>query len=287
MLTYLFKAHANDMLPLIKSAKEASEKPFLTIVGDDGPDMSPASYMNIFYFGRLWRDIDLTKLTAITYPSGSSAWSSLSNKLTGVTLPATLEGEELPPNKQSGLTEEELERKSAEMFDNVSEMLGEYWNNVSYDSLTVLPDVIKSHNDKGCCNDHYNINRLVYATLKSQEEDEVLMKLAKEFKFLCFHAEQRSNYVAFLKCQLLRPGNECEWCRLHPPKECKAYNYEKKINGLWFNPMPLPDHPGHFMNYLEMENCRKFDHQRDLFHVGKCSVCVNWWFSSKTEMKRH
>ena len=50
-----------------------------------------------------------------------------------MTLPATLEGEELPLNKQSGLTKEELERKSAEMLDNASEMLAEYWNNVSYD----------------------------------------------------------------------------------------------------------------------------------------------------------
>ena len=196
------------MLPLIKSAKETSEKSFLTVVGDNGPDMSPASNMNIFYFGRLWRDNDLTKLTAITYPSGSSAynpieyvWSPLSNKLTGVTLPATLEGEELPPNKESGLTKEELERKSAEMLDNASEMLVEYWNNVSYDGHAVLPAVIKSHNDKCCYNDHYSINRLVYATLKFQEEHEVLMKLAKEFKFLCFHSDRRSNYTAFLKCE--------------------------------------------------------------------------------------
>ena len=150
----------------------------------------------------------------------------------------------------------------------------------------MLQAVIKSHNDKSCYNDHYNINRLVYATLKSQEKDEVLIKLAKELKLWCFHADRRSNYVALLKCQLLRPGNECEWCRLRPPKECKAYDYEK-INGLRLDPMPLPDHPGHFMTYFEKETCGKFDHQRDLFHVGKCSICVNWWFLSKTEMKRH
>ena len=78
-----------------------------------------------------------------------------------------------------------------------------------------------------------------------------------------------------MKCRLLRPGNECEWYRLHPPKEYKTCDYKKKINGLWFNPMPWPDHPGHFMIYLETQNCEKFDHQRDLFHVGKCSVYVN------------
>ena len=65
-----------------------------------------------------------------------------------MTLPATLEGEELPLNKHSGLTKKELERKSAEMLDNASEMLAEYWNNVSYDGHAVLPAVIKSHTTK-------------------------------------------------------------------------------------------------------------------------------------------
>lgn len=89
------------------------------------------------------------------------------------------------------------------MLDYASEMLAEYQNNVSYDGHAVLPAVIKSHSDKGCYNDHYNISLLVYATLRSQEEDKVLMKLAKEFKFLYFHADRLSNYVAFLKYQLL------------------------------------------------------------------------------------
>ena len=165
------------------------------------------------------------------------------------------------------MTKEELDRKSAEMLDNASEMLEEYWNNISYNGHAVLPAVIKSHNGKGCYSNHYNINRLVYATLKPQEENKVLMKLAKEFKILCFQADQQSNYVVFLKCQLLRPDIKCEWCRLHPPKECKAYDYEKKINGLWFDPMSLPDHPGYFVTDLETENCGKFDQQHGLFQL--------------------
>ena len=70
--------------------------------------MNPTSYVNIFYLGRLWRDINLTKLTGIIYPAGRSAynpiehtWSPLSNRLTTVILPATLDGEDLPPCKQS------------------------------------------------------------------------------------------------------------------------------------------------------------------------------------------
>lgn len=59
------------------------------------------------------------------------AWSPVGNKRRGVTLQATLEGEELPPNKLSGFAKKELERKSTEKLDNASEMLAEYWNNVS------------------------------------------------------------------------------------------------------------------------------------------------------------
>ena len=138
-----------------------------------------------------------------------------------------------------------------------------------------------TNDDKRCYNDHYNINRLVYATLKSQEEERVLMKLVKEFQFICFHADRRGDYVAFLKPQLLRSGNEWQWCRLHPPKECKAYDYEQKNNGARFDTMPSPNHPGHSMTYLERENYRKLDRQHDLFYIGKWSICVNWWFSSK------
>ena len=42
-----------------------------------------------------------------------------------------------------------------------------------------------------------------------------------------------------------------------------------------------------FTTYLQRENCGRFDHQRDFFHVRKCSVCVNWWFSSAPVMKHH
>ena len=49
-----------------------------------------------------------------SYAAGQSAynmiehaWSPLSNRLTSVKLPAILEGEEKPPNKQTNLTEEE------------------------------------------------------------------------------------------------------------------------------------------------------------------------------------
>ena len=266
----------------------------MTIIGDNGPDMNPTSYVNIFYLGRLWRDINLTKLTAITYPAGRSAynpiehaWSPLSNRLTSVILPATLDGEDQPPCKQSGLTKEKLKEKSAKMLDIAAEQLTGYWKHLSYDGHAVAPVVIKSLDETGHYKDHADIIRLIYATFKAQEEDKELAVLVKEFKMLAYHADRRSNFISFNKCQLLRPGKECDWCHSHPPQPCNALEYEKQLRGLWYDPMPSADHPGHFMTYLEMDKAGKFDYQQDLFEIGKCSICINWWFSSKTEVKRH
>ena len=288
------KAHANDLLPLIKESTKNNGKSFLTIIGDNGPDMNPTSYVNIFYLGRLWRDINLTKLTAITYPAGrlaynpiEHAWSPLSNRLTSVILPATLDGEDLPPCKQSGLTKEDLMDKSAKMLDSAAEQLTGYWEHLAYDGHAVAPVVIKSLGQTGHYKDHSDIVRLIYATFKAEEEKKELVVLVKEFKMLVYHADRRSNFISFNKCQLFRPGKECDWCRSHPPKSCSALEYEKKLGGLWYDPMPSPVHPGHFMTYLEMNEAEKFVNQHDLFKIGRCLICINWWFSSKTEVKRH
>ena len=173
------------------------------------------------------------------------------------------------------------------MLDRAAELLASHWKNLSYDGYAVVPAVIESACCAGKYNDHQLVNRLIYSTLKAQQEEEELSILAQEFQFLVFHADRRSSFLAFIKCQLLRPGSECEWCKANPPKVCEALKFEQKLNGLWFDPMPSPDHPGHFKTYLEIEQAKKFDYQQDLFGIGRCSVCVNWWFSSKTEMKRH
>ena len=126
-----------------------------------------------------------------------------------------------------------------------------------------------------------------FPVVRALKEDQELQPLVREFKFLCHHADRRRNSISFLKCQLIRPGKECDWCLSHPPLDCPAYRFEKGVGGFSFDPMPSEDHPDHFMTYLEMINLKKYDYQHDLFGIGKCSICPNWWFSSPTEMKRH
>ena len=76
---------------MLVAAKEKG-KSFVEVIGDNGPDTDPTNYRHIFYWGRLWRDTNLTRLSCISYPSGHSAfnsienaWSPLSNKQTDMT----------------------------------------------------------------------------------------------------------------------------------------------------------------------------------------------------------
>ena len=66
--SFVFKARANNLTDLLKVAVE-NGKQFLILVGDCGPDMNSVSYVNTFC-GRIWQNLNLTKLTCITYQAG-------------------------------------------------------------------------------------------------------------------------------------------------------------------------------------------------------------------------
>ena len=146
------------------------------VIGDNGPDMDPDGYVNLVYWGRLWRDTNLTRMVCVTYPAGQSAynpiehcWSPLSNALTGVTLPAVLPGEVKPPHKQSGLTADEKTQKEIKMLDKAAEILSGCWNNLTYDGNAVLPIPIPSVGDGGCYNDHDDVEAFVNLPLYKLE----------------------------------------------------------------------------------------------------------------------
>lgn len=43
-------------------------KSFVAIVGDNRLDMNPSGDQNLYLWGRLWRDFNLTRFSCITYP---------------------------------------------------------------------------------------------------------------------------------------------------------------------------------------------------------------------------
>ena len=223
-------------------------KSFLTIVGDNGPDMNPASYMNILYFGRIWRDLSLSRFTCVSFRSAYNpiehAWSLLSNCLTSVTIPACLPDEDIPPCKQN-LSQELKNDKTAEMLENAACTLSSYWENLTYDGNPVVPIVIKREDvAKEKYKDHNKVEEVVYASKKALDNgSNELKQIRGEFAFLCRHADRRANCFTLLKCQLFKPdGMECDWCKENPPKECPALDFEKHLGGFFFDPIQFETH---------------------------------------------
>ena len=75
------------------------------IMSDSGPDFCPTSVLNMIYYYRLFKKLDLDMLSAFTYALRYSAfncvehlWSPLSNKLSGVVFSNIASGDSKPPN---------------------------------------------------------------------------------------------------------------------------------------------------------------------------------------------
>ena len=255
--------------------------------------MNPSGYINLIYWGRLWRDTDLTKLSCITYPAGRSAynpiehaWSPLSNALTGVILPATLDGEEKPPNKQN-ISIEQRRIKEAEMLDNASQLLVKYWEGMTYDTYPVIPISIPSKEGECRYSDHDTVTRFVNARLADfNANDQSLILLRKEFNFFAVHADRRSNEIAFMKCQLFKKSDICQHCLDNPPIDCNALHSEINFGGFFFDAVSSESHPDHFKTYIEMINDKETYVPKDT-ELGRCNICPNWWFSSEAEKQRH
>ena len=134
-------------------AKEKG-KSFVEVIGDNGRGMDQTNYINIFYWGKLWSDTNLTRLSCISYPASHPAFnpieharSPLSNKLTSVILSAALTGEDKPPHKQTGLTTDDISKKNKEMLGNAADEVASYWENLTYDGNAVVPLPIKNINE--------------------------------------------------------------------------------------------------------------------------------------------
>ena len=113
--------HINDLKPIIEALKNEGKGIFFIKV-DNGPDWNLLNLVNELYFFRLWRDLGLDVLGIVSYAAKYSAynniehlWSPMSRKLSSVVLPSVLEGDDLPPYKQTDLSKQEIVEKEAEV----------------------------------------------------------------------------------------------------------------------------------------------------------------------------
>lgn len=109
----------------------------MTDIADEEPDWSTKSVLNLMNYSRLWKDLKSAALVIVAFAARHSrfnpiehAWAPLSRWLTGVTLPRMLDGESLPPSQQNDLTDKEVEKKEADVFDNAIDVCAKYWDSI-------------------------------------------------------------------------------------------------------------------------------------------------------------
>ena len=66
------------------------------------------------------------------------AWAPLSWQLVGVTLPANLPGEHLPPRQQNDLSAEDQRKEEIEVFNKAIDIMNAYWSGVKIDGFPVI-----------------------------------------------------------------------------------------------------------------------------------------------------
>lgn len=91
----------------------------------------------------------------------------------------------------------------------------------------------------------------------------------------------------------------------NPPKPCPTLDFRKKIEGFLFDPIPFGKHEDYYnvfvlqwfvlhcicstmiITYLEMIKLQKTNFKSMQRHQVRREICLNWWFSSPTEIKHH
>ena len=135
--------HVNDLFHILSENK----KPAVMILADGGPDYAPASVVNILFYYRLFKELNLDFLSVSTYAARYSAfhpiehlWSPLSNMFAGVVFSPKLDGDSKPPCEQSKLSSDELRENEYVVFDNAISEFASFWEGAQFDGFLIKLD---------------------------------------------------------------------------------------------------------------------------------------------------
>ena len=117
------------------------------------------------------------------------------------------------------------------------------------------------------------------------------LKIHNEAKLFQKHMDSRTRCEIFRKCCSMLGEIECKTCKDRPVKATEALKVlpAKTAGGLFFDPVPDENHPGHFKTFLEvMKDKLKVVPDEQLEDVKKCNVdkCLNV-FKNHTDAERH
>ncbi len=244
------ESHANDLTFILQDPNVRGNKNAVAIIADGGPDWSVKSLFTFIYMGRLWRDLHLDYLALLNFAPGHSVenpiehkWSPLSKWLASVTLPIVLEGESVPPMRQTELTEAERTNKLAKVFDNAIETLCSYWNK-THDGHPVIPIPYPCFKQGIPYNDHDLVAKLLKSGINAARADPQLEAIRQEWILFAKHCVRRTYLVEFIRCESVN----CSTCTPLRP-QTPFMEYIREVGQL---PTPVPSkaHPGHYCTWL-------------------------------------
>ena len=260
---------------------------------DNGSDWDLHLVVNELYMYRLWKVSGLDILGVVSYSARYSAynniehlWSPMSKKLNSVVLPSVLEGESEPPCKQTGLTPDERRGKEALVFDKAMDLVtSTYWAGACFNDSEVVTNYRPCLRSETPFHDYKDVHALISGSLRNLRSSSLCGELRSMFR----HIDRKSNEVIFRKCALA----SCDHCGKNPPVQSKAWNFMKNRDFKWHNPVPSPDHPNHYMTFLEASNTETESIKTGdvglpySLVIGSCPYCPSFAFFSPTEKERH
>ena len=299
------QTHANDLHKILKPIIAEENKHAVVSVNDGGSDWSLKSIVNLMFYGRLWRDLNLDIFILTSYAAGHSAlnmiehaWSPLSKFLSGVTLPITLENEDKPPCQQSNLNASQLRVKEAAVFDKAINTLNSYWNGRTWDGFNIQSEGIECTGvDPEPYNDYDDVQKLAKCGINAIKSDQSLSLLLKDFLFLLKHAVRRPYQLQFMKCEL-----DCQHCNTHPVRATNAVEQIRKLGGQ-IMPKWSQLHVGHYatlleiihdnemtgevLNFAEFDTCPSTSARKNAGDNIVCNRGCRYIFNSKADEERH
>ena len=280
--------HVDDIIKIVSEDESLSSKSLMMLMSDNGPDFNPKSMLNMIYFYRLFKHLNLDLLAVFTYAARYSAynciehlWAPLSNKLSGVTFNAVYPGDKEAPAKMTKISDEQRKEKEKVIFENaMTSMKLDHWKDALFDSFVIKTEVIPCGEDNLVFNDYENVKAFIKYPIRDIHK---FNDLQKEYLTMFKHLDGRANFITFVKCS----DRSC--CPEFSSKDLEEHlnSTNKRLPEV---KKSIDDHFNTFLeNYIDSKKHYSDDNQPTVAEksLGSCEVCPMFSFSSKTEKVRH
>ncbi|XP_071494954.1 uncharacterized protein [Diadema antillarum] len=253
--TIKISSHLNDMADhLDVGGQVTTGKHALFLVADGGPDFNINHATNWFYYGRLFREMNLDALVVTSFCPGDSAmnpiehlWAPCTRRLTSVALPSSLPDETLPPSQQRLQPKDRLQKEHRVFNLAMERIQHSYWKDLTFagNPVTVVMEESVGHMDK-------RIGMAIFTKCKEP---------------LCRHCRDRPSSIS---------AEEMDHLRNFP------------------SPTPSLTHEGHFKTFIESlnEGTRSLPCQHmqafTVKQLGRCSEgSCRYVYGSKEDQDEH